>query len=279
MAKWIHCKKCGHKYMNSVPRCPQCFAHTPLSARRLLTVLPLGVLIAAAIVLPIVALTTGSGETPKEDPTTQAAATTTTTTVSDPTVNTAESHTGSSTTGTTVVATNKYRQPTDTDGNVVIGSDGIAKITMPKWLLLLTEPDFNYQLTEKEKKDYRFTGIAKNADGSATYTIDQNDFHRCRLVFTSNANGLVSGLEKLSTVTDVEFTYAQYGKIKVYTAHSDATQLQADTTLAQSIVAAGLQVTVVQYFDIDQSIGSTFEIYGANGTLLATTKFPTVLQN
>ncbi len=275
MSKWIRCKQCGHQYKNSLARCPQCFERTPMTARRLLTVLPIVLLVAAAVVLPIVAVVTG-GDRPGDSDTTTT--TTTTTTLSDPTTTTTPSDTdGSTSDGTTSTAAN-YRQPTDSDGNVVIGSDGLAKVTLPKWLLFLTEPHFNYQLTEQEKTEYRFTGIRKNADGSATYTIGQNDFHRCRLILTSNANGLISGLEKLNTVSKVEYTYGKYATIKVYTTHTSAAQVQADETLAQNVLAAGLQATVVQYFDIDQNVGCTFNLYSPNGTLLATSKFPAILQ-
>lgn len=276
MSKWIHCKQCGHQYKNSLDRCPQCFHRTPMTTRRFWTICPIVLLVAAAVILPIIALTTGDNDQPNGD-TTGTTATTTTTTSSAPNGEASSSDTDGSTQGTTTT-TATYRQPTDKDGNVVIGNDGIARVTLPKWLLFLTEPNFNYQLTEQEKTEYRFTGITKNTDGSATYTIDQNDFHRCRLILTSNANGLVSGLKNLSTVSKVEYTHGVYGTIKVYTTHTTATQLQTDDTLAKAVLSAGLQATVVQYFDIDQNVGSTFQLYGANGTLLATTKFPQTLQ-
>lgn len=280
MAKWVVCKNCGHRYMNSINRCPKCFKRTPLTARVLLTIMPIILVVLAAIILPIIALhgqrprpTTGGNAVPtvtttrSQETATTVSSSAVTTTLTDTTTNIRS----------TTTKTTKYRQPTDTDKNVTIGTDGIATITLPKWLLLLTEPDFNYQLTEKEKNEYRFIGIRKNADGSATYTIDQNDFHRCRLILSSNANALVSGLKQLNTVNDVKFTHGQYNKLKVYTTHTTAAQVQGDNTLAQKIIAAGLQATVVQYFDIDQSVGCVFEIYDSDNALLATSTFPDIL--
>lgn len=282
MPKWIYCKKCGHKYMNSIKRCPQCFAPTPLTVRALIAALPIIVIALAAVILSIVALNGYTTQTSADETTTSLI--TTKTTVGEITGATNSSASASSPTSTTATkptvssTLTQYRQPSDSDGNVVIGNDGIAELTLPKWLLLLTEPDFNYQLTEKEKTEYRFTGIRKNSDGSATYLIEQNDFHRCRLILSSNANAVISGLKRISTVRDVQYTQGQYTTVKVYTSHNSVETLQADNNLAQNIVVAGLEAIVVQYFDIDQNVGCAFELYSADQTLLSTSVFPNVLR-
>lgn len=281
MSKWIHCKKCGHTYMNSIKRCPKCFAPTPLTLRTLLAVLPLIVIVLAAVVLPIIALNGWSTQTLGEGTTNSITLTTAlgaTTSTSSSLVTDAPTSNAVTTKSTVSQTATQYRQPTDTDGNVVIKNNGVAELTLPKWLLLLTEPDFNYQLTDKEKTEYQFTGIRKNSDGSATYFIDQNDFHRCRLILSSNANGLISGLKNISTVKDVQYTHGQYATVKVYTTHNSVVALQADNDLAQKIVAAGLESTVVQYFDIDQNVGCVFELYGADNALLAVSAFPDLLR-
>ena len=91
--------------------------------------------------------------------------------------NSSKNNTSVTTSNTNVTGKNSYKQATDSDNNVTVDSDGIVSITIPKWFLLKMEPDYNYQLTEKEANTYKFTSVTKNADGSATYKIGYNDYH------------------------------------------------------------------------------------------------------
>lgn len=282
MSKWIHCKHCGHEYRNTLKRCPKCQSLTPVRFKTLLGGL-LSVAVAVAVIVGLIL-----GFTEKSDPNGSssdlAALSPSVQSGFQSSLNSPSTVSNSSSSkqeddpvGPQPTAS-QYPQPTDRDGNIKVLSDGTVQITIPQWLLLLVEPDFNYQLTEQEKTEYKFTGITKNSDGSATYSVGYNDAARYRLILGSQINGSISGLKKLSTVTKVEFTQHEYGTVKIYTTHRDAAQLQGDQPLLTNTLAIGISATVYQYFHMGQSVGCTLQFYNADGALIATSPYPALLQ-
>ena len=279
MAKWIKCKKCGHEYMNSIKRCPQCYEKAPLDMGKVIIAV-LALLLVAAIAVGIGLWQGGNGgaEGSSSNVTTAAGGNTTTSSVSSEKTSTSSEPSSVPQSSSEAPVSSEimtYKQPTDSDGNVRVGSDGTVYITMPEWLLLLVEPDFDYQLTDTEKNEYNFTGIKKNSDGSATYSIGYNDYFRFCLLFLSDTKGDITSMKWLATVDLAELEEDGGVKnIKIHTTHEDMSTLNRDTELLTHAVAAGLSVTVYQYFDMSQSVGSVFEYYSKDGELLGTSTFP-----
>lgn len=290
MGKWIKCKRCSHEYDSSIKRCPECYEKAPIDIKTVVGV------VAAAVVALVVIIGLVLGFTDKEDGGKESSGTPTSSTASVSSVNasstessSSEEKVSSSSKKDTAAETSSeknggntstvtYRKPTDSDGNIKVGDDGIVHITIPEWLLLLVEPDFDYTLTDKEKNELNFLGVTKNSDGSATYDIGYNDSFKNHLMLATNTHGMISGLEKLDSVTEVEFTYYDIKTVKIFTTHTSAEDISGDTQLTAGVLNAGLYTTVYQYYHLDYNVGSVFEIYGSDNTLLATSTYPDVLR-
>jgi hypothetical protein len=281
MSKWIKCKKCGREYDNSIKQCPICYTKTPLRLKDIVTAVVVAVLVIGTAVGIYLALTDDGGAgnvssgassvssvMPSSSSEVSSAASSPTSSDRAPSAASSRQSQSSSSVN--------YKQPTDGDGNIKVSStNGTVQITMPKWLLLLTEPDFDYTLTDTEKNEYNFTGITKNSDGSATYSIGYNDYHRFRLIFGSSTTASVTDFKKLSTVRKVDYNEG-YGKVKIYTTYSTVDEL--DDRFSAMLLVAGLKTTTYQYFSAYDSIGTDIEIYDKNDNLIGVSKYPDVLK-
>ena len=176
---------------------------------------------------------------------------------------------------TNVSSKNTYKQPTDSDNNITVDGDGIVSITIPKWFLLKMEPDFNYQLTDKEINEYKFINITKNADGSATYKIGYNDYHRFLLISQSSVNAVVYKYKHniWFSKTDAD---AGYNNIKIYTKYDSLDKF--DNDFGVYIAMSGLQTTFYQYINYNYSVSTTITVYNKDNVLLETYNFPDLLK-
>ncbi|MBQ7045450.1 MAG: hypothetical protein IJN65_03040 [Clostridia bacterium] len=192
-----------------------------------------------------------------------------------PSDNSSKNNTTVTTSSTPVTSKINYKQATDTDNNVTVDGDGIVSITVPKWFLLKTEPDYNYQLTDEEKNTYNFTSVTKNADGSATYKIGYNDYHKFLLLSKSSVNAIVYKYKHNTWFSEISADTG-YNNIKIYTKYNSLEDFDSDFGLY--IAASGLQTTFYQYMNYNCSVGTTITVYNKDNVLLATYKFPDLLK-
>ena len=176
---------------------------------------------------------------------------------------------------TNVTSKNPYNQPTDSDNNIKVSGDGVVSITIPKWFLLKMEPDYNYQLTDKEVNEYKFISVAKNADGSATYKIGYNDYHGFLLKSQSSVNAVVYKYKHniWFDKTDVD---AGYNNIKIYTKYNSLEDFDDD--FGVYVAMSGLQTTFYQYMHYNYSVGTSITVYNKDNVVLATHTFPEILK-
>ncbi|MBQ5598236.1 MAG: hypothetical protein IIU66_07080 [Clostridia bacterium] len=189
--------------------------------------------------------------------------------------NSSKNNTSVTTSNTNVTGKNSYKQATDSDNNVKVDSDGIVSITIPKWFLLKMEPDYNYQLTEKEANTYKFTSVTKNADGSATYKIGYNDYHGFLLKSQSSVNAVVYKYKNNIWFSEIDAD-AGYNNIKIYTKYNSLEDFDDD--FGVYIAMSGLQTTFYQYMNYNCSVGATITVYNKDNILLETYEFPDLLK-
>lgn len=181
----------------------------------------------------------------------------------------------SNTSNTSSTSKNTYKQATDRDNNVTVDSNGIVSITIPKWFLLKMEPNFNYQLTDKEANTYKFTSITKNADGSATYKIGYNDYHGFLLITKSSVNGVVNKYKNNIWFSEISAD-SGFNNIKIYTKYNSLEEFDDD--FGVYIAMSGIQTTFYQYVNYNCSVGTTITVYNKDNVLLETYKFPDLIK-
>ncbi len=179
------------------------------------------------------------------------------------------------TTSNTPTSKINYKQATDTDNNVTVDGEGTVSITIPKWFLLKTEPDYNYQLTDEEKNTYNFTSVTKNADGSATYKIGYNDYHRFLLLSKTSVNAVVNKYKHNTWFSKID-SDTGYNNIKIHTKYNSLEDFDSD--FGVYIATSGLQTTFYQYMNYNCSVGTTITVYNKDDVVLQTYKFPDLLK-
>ena len=189
--------------------------------------------------------------------------------------NSSKSNTSVIASNTNVTSKNTYKQATDSDNNITVASDGTVSITIPKWFLLKTEPDYNYQLTDKEANVYKFKSVIKNADGSATYKIGYNDYYGFLLISQSNVNAVVNKYKNNIWFSKIDCD-AGYNNIKIYTKYNSLEDFDDD--FGVYIAMSGLQTTFYQYMNYNYSVGTTITVYNKENVVLASYKFPDLLK-
>ena len=183
--------------------------------------------------------------------------------------------TTTSKTESTVTNANNYKQPSDSDNNIKIADDGTVSITIPKWFLFKIEPDYNYQLTNKEVNEYKFKSVTKNSDGSATYKIGYNDYHGMLLMSQSSVNAVVYKYKHNIWFSKIDAD-AGYNNIKIYTKYNSLEDFDDD--FGAYIALSGLQTTFYQYMHFNYSVGTTITVYNKDNAVLETYKFPNSLK-
>lgn len=280
MSKWIKCKKCGREYDNSIKQCPVCYNKTPMRLKDIVTAVITVLLVVGCVVGVYLALTDDGGVVGTSSSASSAASTLSSdgqsSSIASSSASSAQSAALSKPSSDRPTSSaGNYKQPSDGDGNVIVGSNGTVKFTIPKWLLLLTEPDFDYKLTDTEKNEYKFTGINKNSDGSATYSIGYNDYHKFRLIMGSSTTASVTDFKKLSTVRDVQYSNG-YGKVKIFTTYLSIDEI--DGQFSNLLLVAGIKTTTYQYISFYDAVGTEIEIYDKDDNLIGVSKYPDVIK-
>ena len=151
MAKWINCKECGHEFSSSLSHCPEC------GKRRLTAKTALGGIFGTAFaVLVVIGMIMGFSDNGKTD------------TVSKE--------------GSNITSEEKDESASYPLGTVV--KNGKAYSTVPKYFLEylfdvfdvegeMSFNEFAYSLKD-EDKDYGYTDVIKNKDGSATLVLPES---------------------------------------------------------------------------------------------------------
>ena len=174
-----------------------------------------------------------------------------------------------------VTSKNNYKQATDNDNNVKIDANGIVSITVPKWFLLKMEPDYDYKLTNEEANTYNFKSVTKNSDGSATFKIGYNDYHKFLLITKSSVNAVVNKYKHNIWFFEVKSDEG-FNNVKISTKYNSLEDFDED--FAIYIAATGIQTTFYQYLHYNYSVGTTITVYNKDNLLLATYKFPDLLK-
>lgn len=284
MSQKIKCKKCGARFEKGVKRCPNCYADAPLSAETVIYIC-IAVALAIALIVGVICIFLDDGSV-IDEPSSSDAPTSSIVSKEESSssiISTTISTTKESSSNIAIIPTVtpntenniKYKQPTDNDNNISVATDGTVSITVPKWLLLKVEPDFNYQLTDKEINTYKFKTITKNSDGSATYTVDYNDYHKFLLITKSAVNAVVYEYSNNVWFSKIEADDG-YNNINIYTKYDSLDAF--DDGFGIYIALSGLQTTFYQYMHYNYDVGTTIKVYNKNNTLLATYKFPKLLK-
>ncbi len=270
MRNKIRCKKCGFIYEKGAKCCPNCYKNAPLSFKEIIYLI-IAIVVGIALLVGAVLMFLDDGvddELSSSDVKTPSSSNITE--IGNSSV--VENNNSSSIINTSSNIDNSgYKQPTDSDGNVIVKSDGIVNITIPKWFLLLIEPNYDYKLTDKEANMYNFKSVSKNNDGSATYTVSYNDYHKFLLTAKSAVNAVVYEYSNNTWFSKIEADEG-YNNIKIYTKYDSLDSF--DDGFGIYIVASGTQATFYQYMHYDYSVGTTITVYNKDNKLLATYEFP-----
>ncbi len=159
-------------------------------------------------------------------------------------------------------------------GNVLTNT---VELKISKELLELNEEEFDYTLTQ-EQKDNGFTGVKKNADGSATFTIKRKDYNQfikeCREETKKsfdemNADGAFASVKK------IEYTE----KFEKVTITADKSKFE-NSLDGMCVFGCGLASCLYQMYDIDAPGKCTVEVKdSATGEVFQTTVYPEALDN
>lgn len=282
MSKLIECKKCGYRFEQGSKACPNCSNKAPIDFKKILYIV---LAVAAAIIFVIFAvkmiLDDGVVDLESSSQTDLSSVIENSSTESD-TVSNQESG-SSSNFSAPAITTNtntsnndtKFKQPTDNDNNITVANDGTVSITIPKWFLLKIEPDYDYKLTDKEANIYKFKSVTKNADGSATYTVSYNDYHKFLLTSKSAVNAVVYEYSNNVWFSKIEADEG-YNNIKIYTKYDSLDNF--DEGFGIYISLSGLQASFYQYMHYDYNVGTTITVYNKDNVVLGTYKFPELLK-
>lgn len=271
MGRWIQCKQCGHTYKNTIKRCPQCFQRTPATAKQMILT-AISVLLLVGFVGGLIALAlTSSAPSNVNTQTTTSVTTSTITTGASATSATKQGVTMTTKRGSNTTNTDPQTTLQDADGAVSGTKAGKVYITFPKWLMLAADADFDYQLSDADK-EMGFSAVRKNADGSATYTLNSyNDYSRCRLEMGGKPKATCVGWKFQGIVKDFKYNDT-LSEVSLYTRYTSYDQMdQLDVSM---IMALGFQIMLYQYIDMDVPVCSVISVYGADGQLLGTSTFP-----
>lgn len=287
MSKWIECKKCQHKYQNSLSRCPNCSNPTPLTTKKCITFILYGLFALTVVVGLFLAF---FGDKLKPEDTTNATSSMVNSKIkgaesskqsviesdSESVVSTPKpenSKTTSIVTNNEVVSSKTENIPIDDPDGVVKGSKaGNVTVTVPKWILFSLDPDYDYKTTTTDQS-FGVIKTEKNANGSATFTFDTyNNYYKTVLLTVSTGNASCSSIRiKNASVTKVEHD-EKFKTVKVYTTYQ--TESEIEQNVMADIIVAGFAVTNSQFFDHKNTLGSTFEIYNMQNQCIATSNFP-----
>lgn len=286
MSDMIECKNCGYRYERGLKACPNCSAKAPIDIIKLLRIM-VALVAAIAVVFYVVYVIKNPidyGGTDVSSLTSQKVSSfeeNSSSRVSSTSSNAQPSSSSKASESAVTTNTNPssdssiFKKPTDKDNNVSVAEDGTVSITVPKWFLQKIEPNYDYTLTDKEANIYKFTSVAKNSDGSATYKIPYNDYHKLLLTSKSAVNAVVYEYSN-----NVWFSKIQnddgYNNIKIYTKYDSLDNF--DDGFGIYISLSGLQTTFYQYMHYNYNVGTTIEVYNKDNTLLATYKFPDMLK-
>ena len=285
MKDMIQCKNCNYRYEKGSKECPNCGAKAPMQFKKVLHII-LAILLVIALVAYIIYVIKNPIDYGNTEPSSSMQTITSSTEdnnvkdddissnnrssspskVSEPAKVTSIASSGGATT---------FKQPTDKDNNISVAKDGTVSIKVPKWFLLKIEPDYDYTLTDKEANIYKFMGVTKNSDGSATYKIKYNDYHKFLLTAKSAVNAVVYEYSNNVWFSKIESDDG-YNNIKIYTKYDSLDNFDDGFNIYISL--SGLQATFYQYMHYNYSVGTTITVYNKNNAVLATYKFPELLK-
>lgn len=285
MKDMIQCKNCNYRYEKGSKKCPNCGAKAPIQIKKVLHII-LALIVAIALVAYIVyviknPIEYGNTEPSSSMQTIVSSAEENNVKVDDvssnnkPSSSSKVSQPAKVTNTTSLNSSTPFKQPTDKDKNISVAKDGTVSIKVPKWFLFKIEPDYDYTLTDKEANIYKFTSVTKNSDGSATYKVKYNDYHKFLLTSKSAVNAVVYEYSNNVWFSKIENDDG-YNNIKIYTKYNSLNDF--DDGFGIYISLSGLQATFYQYMHYNYSVGTTITVYNKNNDVLATYKFPELLK-
>lgn len=274
VAKWIECKKCGHKYENSISRCPKCYTKTPITPKKIIVIV-LSAVFALFVVLGFILGFIDDSKEPKPNPTSSTEVAISSSEVKETSDSSKEEIASSSEPEKTSNPSSqaiKDEKITDSDGFVTGSKNKKVEVKVPKWLLLSLEPNYDYKITATDK-EYGVAKINKNSDGSATFIFNTyNDYQKTVLIGNSAANSACSALSTSgSPITKVEKD-SKFQTIKLYTKYKGAEEI--DDNIKTAIIMVGLTVCNAQIFDCNAPLNSMFEVYSSQGEHILSLDFP-----
>ena len=279
----IKCKNCEYRYEKGMKVCPNCQTKAPIGIKRVLQIF-LGSVAAIALVIYVVYVIKNPIDYGNAENSSTIQSVISSRVENNGAVDNTDNQQSSSSTksDSSVIANtnslggdNTFKQPTDKDNNISVAKDGTVSITIPKWLLQKTEPNYDYKLTDKEANIYKFTSVTKNADGSATYTVTYNDYHKFLLTAKSAVNAVVYEYSNNVWFSKIE-TDDGYNNIKIYTKYNTLDNFDDGFDIYISL--SGLQATFYQYMNCNYNVGTTIYVYNKDNAVLATYKFPELLK-
>ncbi len=285
MARWIECKKCGHKYQNNISRCPKCYTKTPITPKKIILIVlsvVFALLVALGFVLAFIdqpnettPTPTSSVETPSsssENKATDNFSSDLSSTSSKPSEKDESEPSQPKTTNTSTPKTVKDEKIIDSDGFVTGSKNQKVEVKVPKWLLLSLEPNYDYKITATDK-EYGVVKVNKNSDGSATFVYNTyNDYQKTLLLNSAATNSAFSALTiENSPIVRVEKD-SKYKRVKLYTKYNTADEIDDNIKLA--VIMVGLTVCNSQIFDCTMPLESTFEFYNQAEVNILSLDFP-----
>lgn len=284
MRDMIKCKNCDYSYERTMKACPNCSTKAPISFMKILRII-LALVAAIALVGYIIyviknPIDYGGGEQSSSSKITSSTKDNSSVVSEDSSSKESKNPSDISKPAVAVDANtssndNALKKPTDKDNNVSVDQDGTVSITIPKWFLLKIEPNYDYKLTDKEANIYKFTSVTKNADGSATYKVPYNDYHKFLLTSKSAVNAVVYEYSNNVWFSKIENDDG-YNNINIYTKYNSLDNFDDGFDIYISL--SGLQATFYQYAHYNYNVGTTIKVYNKDNNLLATYKFPEQLK-
>ena len=122
---------------------------------------------------------------------------------------------------------------------------------------------------------YKFTSVTKNADGSATYKVAYNDYHKFLVLTKSAVNAVIYEYSNNVWFSKIEADDG-YNNINIHTKYDSLDAFDDGFDIYISL--SGLQTTFYQYMNYNYNVGTTIKVYNKDNTLLKTYKFPELLQ-
>lgn len=284
MRDMIKCKNCDYSYERTMKACPNCSTKAPISFMKILRIILASVAAIALVgyVVYVIKNPIDYGND-QESSSSRIAGSSVIENNSklngssnnEPSISSIISQPAVITDTSPSSNDNTSKKPTDKDNNVSVAQDGTVSITIPKWLLFKVEPNYDYKLTDKEANIYKFTSVTKNADGSATYKVPYNDYHKFLLTAKSAVNAVVYEYSNNVWFSKIENDDG-YNNINIYTKYNSLDNFDDGFDIYISL--SGLQATFYQYVHYNYNVGTTIKVYNKDNNLLATYKFPEQLK-